>query len=252
MQPSTLLTIAAFPVLFAAVMAAPAANTCNATDDALGGTVKDCAVDTPAAINTTCKFFGPGCISKFHETKAVDDADTVAVFNKKPDEALKIPNFFVKIKKTAGSFVPGAVNTNEAVATALDGLSVEEFKLVPATVITSIKATNFADLTPATFKLFDSKHAAGITDAQLAVLKKAQAEAFGIEPPTKADDIKSKKADSACSVMTKEKIEKVPKEAKDALQSRCGWANSASALQVTAFVTLASLASVFVMNALAF
>jgi len=259
MQPSTLLTIAAFPALFAAVMGAK----CNPGAVLSNGTDVDCnAVDqNKLTALLTCNTFDADCSSALLTLGAPADVallDQFAkVMAKDAKNSMKVAGMFSKIKAKIGSFTGAAANTIEANEKVFDGLVEADLDQLNALVIPSINDATFAKLDVAFFKSLSKTTAGHISDAQLAKMTEAQAAAVGIDAPaadTKADELTKKKDASACKVLTEDaKLKKITDDkVKTALKTRCKWASSASAVQVTLFLTAASLASVFLMNTLAF
>jgi len=261
MQPSTLLTIAAFPALFAAVMATGQCKETASTADIPCSTVTSAGLTEIAK----CTVFEPDCISAFAAAltatpvtaaNAATDHEKVAqIFSRKPEDAMKTAKLFTHFKTRIGSFKGGAANTAAADAALFSGLNVAEFDQVDKSVIEAINQATFATLTPADFKNMSNVTAGKITKEQWPKLTKDQADNFGADKPKdpKGDDLKTAQGISACKVVDDAKYALIAEEkAKEALKKRCAWVNSASAVSVTLFLTVASLASVFLMNTLAF
>jgi hypothetical protein len=261
MQPSILLTIAAFPALLSAVMGA--SSKCQL---AAGSTPADaaCNIKFSKASHGKCITFDPTCYADMiaagavtaTATDAADMKEYAEFFAKDAASSMKQPKLFSYFKTNIADFKTTAAGTVEAHADVFDGIKAEEFKKLDASVIKSIKPANFALLKPEIFSLFEKATATAITDAQLEVMTNDQAKKLGAEGPAagaKAEDVKKAVEESACKAL-KDKADKM-KVAKtaDEFKTRCKWAEgSAAAIQVTLFLTFASLASVFLMNTLAF
>jgi len=262
MQPSTLLTIAAFPALFAAVMAAGACQ-------AVAGTDIQCSSVTAAGLTAlaTCKTLDPDCMGIFiaaiqnaSPAPTPDDQANIAkFFSVSSDVAMTKPKLFSYFKTKVATFKTSAAAGSVAVPVDIfSGLDAKEFQAVDKSVIQAISPATFATLTPADFKNMNKTVADFITEAQWPKLTKEQADAFGSEKP--GDDVKDAALTTLqdasacrCKAIKDDKSKLITDDkVKKALKERCSWANSASAVSVTVFLTVASLASVFLMNTLAF
>jgi len=263
MQLSTLAVIAAFPALFSAVMAAITSVQC-AKGGVLGGGATEC--NTWTADLKTCKsgdttnLMGADCIKTFigaitigaaSAGTTVTEEDFIAILNAGLDLAVKQPSFLAKPKSKTGSLSAGSFKNLEPVADAFDGITDKEFQAIPAAVLKEIKPDNIATLNNKFFNNLSKDQAGGFTDDQYKKVTDGQAKEWGVAAPTDAEAIKKGKTDSACAGV-KDKYKKFSEAAEKALTERCKWANSASAVSVTMFLTAAAMMSVFVMNSLAF
>jgi len=263
MQLSILAAIAAFPALFSAVMAAVTSVQCAEGGVATGGPLpcnkwddklKACkSGDTTNLMGADCikTFIGAITIGAASAGTTVTEEDFIAILNAGLDLAVKQPSFLAKPKSKTGSLSAGSFKNLEPVADAFDGITDKEFQAIPAAVLKEIKPDNIATLNNKFFNNLSKDQAGGFTDDQYKKVTDGQAKEWGVAAPTDAEAIKKGKTDSACAGV-KDKYKKFSEAAEKALTERCKWANSASAVSVTMFLTAAAMMSVFVMNSLAF
>jgi len=258
MQPSTLLIIAAFPALLSAVMGT--SKKCHYTP--ASGTATDVGCDAPfdKANHSKCTTFDSDCSSELiaanTKTAPTDLKEYAQFLGKDAVNSMKQAKLFTHFKANIGDFDTTGVTSVEAHADVFDGLDAGDFAKLKPAVVGIISKASFATLKDTSFTLFGKATAGAITEQQLEVMTKAQADKFGQEPPpttTKAEDFKKLADDSACRVLSTKTDKMKATGTADAFKARCKWAdNSAAAIQVTLFLTFASLASVFLMNTLAF